>query len=322
MPGKTKIEWSENVWNCVTGCAKVSAGCKNCYAERLWPKIEGARYARELKNQWKVHAPRPFTEVRCHPDHLEKPLYWRKPRRIFVNSMSDLFHPDVPDDFIDKVFAIMALCPQHKFQILTKRPERMREYLTGMNQYFSGGPRRDRDWFVNEAAIGITRGNAPLFDWPIKNCWLGVSVEDQDTANERIPLLLDTPAALRFVSAEPLLGPIEIVHWMGGNSHRCKCGWHDTQHDLTSFGAVDPLWLCGKCSEYVDTFPALDWVISGGESGPGARPAHPDWLRQVRDQCKAAGVPFFMKQMGGVTKKAMPPIPDDLRIQEYPNANT
>jgi protein gp37 len=177
---------------------------------------------------------------------LEKPLSWKKPRRIFVCSMSDLFYESVPDEWIAKVFAVMALCPQHTFQVLTKRPERMREYL-------------------------VERCKARE---PLPNVWIGCTVEDQQRADERIPVLLETPAAKRFVSCEPLLGPVNFSLVTVEDNNGCAA-------------QIWPLHGSG-----------LDWVIAGGESGPNARPSHPDWFRSLRDQCVDAGVPFFFKQWG------------------------
>jgi protein gp37 len=173
------------------------------------------------------------------PERLREPLSWRKPQKIFVCSMSDLFHPGVSDEFIFGVFATMCVAKWHTFQILTKRPQRMLELIS---EYASYG-----------------------YKWPLPNVWLGVSVENQQAANERIPLLLQTPAAVRFVSAEPLLGPVQM----------------------------SPQWMYNDHG-----FGTLDWIICGGESGPGARPMHPDWARSLRGQCEAAGVPYFFKQWG------------------------
>lgn len=182
MGGATKIQWTDETWNPVTGCTKVSQGCKHCYAERVFPRA----YAK---------TGRCFTDVRTHPERLDQPLRWKKPRRVFVNSMSDLFHEDVPDEFIDKVWEIMANAPDHTFQILTKRPARMLAW-TG----------------------GVDAGKWPmwLLPWPLPNVWLGVSVEDQATADERIPPLLRTAAAVRFISLEPCLGPVDLSKWLVG----------------------------------------------------------------------------------------------------------
>lgn len=250
MSDKTGIEWTDATWNPVTGCTKVSQGCKHCYAERDWGRLQ----------HLPAYAGRAFTDVRTHADRLDQPLRWRRPRRIFVNSMSDLFHPDVSVEFIDKVFAVMALCPQHTFQVLTKRPERMKAYVSNL------ALRTELVGIEAEVIGGIDRHKEGLqqrWPLPLQNVWLGVSVEDQAAADERIPLLLDTPAAMRWISAEPLLASINLAeHGLHGGPGQ------------------------------------LDWVVVGGESGPKARPMHPAWARSLRDQCAAAGVPFLFKQWG------------------------
>ena len=271
MGDKSKIEWTDATWNPVTGCTKVSAGCKNCYAERLFPK---------------VYPGRKFSDIQVHENRLDQPLRWRKPRMVFVNSMSDLFHENIPTAILERIFAVMALCPQHTFQVLTKRPERMQAFLSW----------EQRPGFVAASAgqdLGryFRRDGSNWPGWPMKNCWLGVSVEDQATADERIPVLLQTPAAVRFVSYEPALGPVDFGRWI---------------HEIPPSGD-------SRTGHDGGLFTQIDWVIAGGESGPKARDADPDWFRKVRDDCAAAGVAFFMKQM---TKKA--PIPDDLMIREYP----
>lgn len=410
----TSIEWTDDVWNPVTGCTKVSRGCKNCYAET---------WAGRRIGQWKD---RPFTDVRCHPERLDQPLRWRKSRRVFVNSMSDLFHEDVPDEFIDKVFGVMALAPLHTFQVLTKRPERARAYLTARNDPTGVLPiRRASSEFM--AAAGH-----PTEPWsmPLANVWLGVSVEDQATADERIPLLLDTPAAVRFVSYEPALGPVDFGAWLpggfdGGQRSNGLVPLDDEVREdaaeegfgvsrsvgrpgthrlpppplgapvvpsnvATAHGGVQPLddLGCravdrdshGPASVYPDssvdvplaveqpgdvserggvvghrdrlcehprtgapsdpggvdasgdrapggpeslgdlgdggaslirgddlgigqiesthTPHCIDWLILGGESGPGARPFDLAWARSVIEQGRAAGVPVFVKQLG------------------------
>lgn len=254
---KSKIEWTDVVWNPVTGCTKVSAGCAHCYAERMSKRLAGrCGYPKD----------EPF-KVTSHPDKLEEPLKWKKPRGIFVNSMSDLFHDDVPDQFIDEVFAAMFEASHHIFMILTKRPDRMMKYLSPDN------PR-----YTARKIFDLTRGNAGKFDcdlhWPLPNVWLGVSVENQTAADERIPLLLEAPTAVRFTSAEPLLGSLDLSLWLEISRYEEGSAW---------------------CR---DTGSDLDWIITGGESGPGARPMHPDWVEGLRDQCHAAGVPFFFKQWG------------------------
>lgn len=225
MGAHSTISWTDATWNPVVGCTRVSPGCDHCYAFALHDK----RHASWRQGRWPT-APaqyhRPFSQVQLLPDRLSQPVKWRAPRRIFVNALSDLFHGDVPDDFIGQVFHVMAMTSRHTYQILTKRPERM------------------RDW---------TRAYQPD---PLPNVWLGVSAENQFRAETRIPLLLDTPAAIRFISAEPLLGPIDLRLWLA----------------------------------------RLDWIIAGGESGPRFRTMDPAWARSLRDQSESTGVAFFYKQ--------------------------
>jgi protein gp37 len=223
----TAIEWAEETWNPVTGCTKVSPGCDNCYAERL-------------TEQW--YGKGAFAKVELHDDRLRMPLRWKAPRRIFVNSMSDLFHKDVPDEFITRVLRMAVDAPQHQYLILTKRHDRMASFMR----------RYDPNRFPN--------------------VWLGVSVEDQKRANLRIDALLDVLSVrIRFLSCEPLLGPIDLS---------------------PLFAEMDGRW-----------FSPIHWVIVGGESDyKHPRPMHPDWARSIRDQCREAGVPFFFKQHGGSTK--------------------
>ena len=243
----TKIEWTDATWNQTTGCTKVSGGCKHCYAERTWQRLSA--------NPKTVYFGRKFTDVQCHPERLEQPLHWTNPRRIFVNSMSDLFHEDVPYEFIAKVFAVMARCPQHTFQILTKRPERMKVFM--MSSSYSNLP----------------------------NVHLGVSVEDQETANRRIPTLMKTPAAVRWISAEPLLGPIHLSNLT-----------HPYDPKETRLSALTGMFR--HKNKVLAMYMAIDWVVVGGESGPKARPMNPDWVRSIRDQCAAAKIPFMFKQWG------------------------
>lgn len=252
MSDKTHIEWTDATWNPVTGCTKVSSGCKHCYAERDWARLSANPKTRYYN--------RAFTDVQCHDDVLPLPLRWARRRRIFVNSMADLFHDAVPDDFIDEVFAVMARAKRHTFQVLTKRPERMRAYLSDISL-------EDRLSDIWREKMWLEEGRTLML--PLSNVWLGVSVEDQATADERIPLLLQAPAAVRWISAEPLL---EAVHLRK---------------------AINPAHIEGNVA-----LPGLDWVIVGGESGPNARPMHPDWARSLRDQCAAAGAPFLLKQWG------------------------
>jgi protein gp37 len=217
---KSAIEWTDATWNPVTGCTKISPGCKHCYAERLAERLQ-AMGNRRYKNGF---------SVTLHQDQLDLPLRWRQPRQIFVNSMSDLFHEAVPEDYIRRVFDTMVQARWHVFQVLTKRSGRLADL-------------------------------AHRLPWPT-NVWQGVSVENSRYV-ARVADLVEVPAAVRFLSVEPLLGPIDHLPLKG-----------------------------------------IDWVIVGGESGPGHRPIQPTWVRSIRDQCESAGVPFFFKQWGGRTPKA------------------
>lgn len=263
----TKIEWCDETWNPVTGCTKVSAGCKNCYAEGVADRFWGDRK---------------FTYVQTHADRLDQPLRWRRPRRVFVNSMSDLFHDAVPSNFIGRVFGVMAMAKQHTFQVLTKRPERMRDLLADGVVGPLKGEAEQYSWEIAcKAGYGL-RASSWRLKWPLPNVWLGVSVEDQRAADERIPLLLQTPAAVRFLSCEPLLGPVDL-HQIA-NHDGLHASALQEQHD--------------DCFYQFDN--RIDWVIAGGESGPGARPCDVAWIRSLVQQCKAAAVPCFVKQLGSV----------------------
>lgn len=428
MADKSNIEWTDATWNPIVGCSIKSPGCANCYAMPMAKRIEAMGGAPQYRGLTKtVKGKAVFTgKVARAPDHiLTQPLRWKRGRRIFVNSMGDLFHENVPDEWIDKVFAVMALAPQHTMQVLTKRSARMRAYMndphtpyrvakamdgvlvdldhdpverwaaipgyagyeasthgairsssgplaTGINPLhereqvtlWNGGA--SRTWFVHALVLmahrglppeghearhrngdrndnrlanllwgtrsenqadkvrhgsiggpqkltleqvssirearaaggvtqhdiadqyGISRSLVSMIEsgsvwpypisWPLKSVWLGVSTERQQEADERIPDLLATPAAVRFISAEPLLGPLDIARYL-----------HDSDCRLFN----ESVCTCSAPREV-----SLDWVILGGESGPGARPMHPDWARSLRDQCAAAGVPFFFKQWG------------------------
>lgn len=289
MSTNTSIEWTEATWNPIRGCSRVSEGCRNCYAERVAARFSGPGQPYEGLAKWRTiggpecavathpeREPQWTGEVRFIEERLTDPFRWSKPKRIFVNSMSDLFHEKVKDEWIAEIFSIMARTPQHVYQILTKRPERMRQH-----------------------------GRCNCYSKPLPNVWLGVSVEDQKTADERIPPLLETPAAVRWVSYEPALGPVDF--------------------------------------RFSDR---LHWIVIGGESGPGARPFDIQWARDVIAQCKAAGVPCFVKQLGSAPVSVADKIshkgyrehipdglyrflndrkggdprewPEDLRVREYP----
>ena len=241
MSANTTIAWTDKTWNPVRGCSLVSPGCTNCYAMRQARRFSGPGQPYEGLTRMTEHGPLWTGKVRLVESELDAPLRWRKPCRVFVNSMSDLFHEDVPFEFITQVWNTMYRASEHTFQVLTKRPERMLAFHR----------------MFGEA------NKMPL----VHNVWLGVSVENQATADERIPILLQTPAAVRFLSAEPLLEPIDLATWF--------------------FSAMTDQ---GKC--------ACDWVIVGGESGPGARPCNVEWIRSIVRQCRGAHVPVFVKQLG------------------------
>jgi protein gp37 len=258
MSANTKIEWTDRTWNPTTGCTKVSPGCDHCYAETLHERFHGKGS---------------FATVTVHEDRFDAPLRWRKPAKVFVNSMSDVFHANIDIEDIAHLWAVMTLTPQHTYQVLTKRAGRMRSVLS----------RPTFPELVTEYADRI--GKSEIWDewqvrWPPPNVWLGVSTEDQHWADIRIPLLLETPAAVHWISAEPLLGPINLRDRYLGPG-----GWRDELTGLMSGGNPDSI---GR----------LDWVVVGGESGPGARPMHPDWARSLRHQCWQASVPFHFKQWG------------------------
>lgn len=244
----TGISWTDETWNPVVGCEKVSQGCKNCYAKTLHDLRHKAYLAGKLQNI--PQYAHPFETVQLMPDRLPKPHTWKKPRRVFVNSMSDLFHDDVPDAFIAEIFTVMAEEERHTFQILTKRPARMLRWF---------------EEYLPEACSG--EQPAPI--WPLPNVWLGVSVENQAAADERIPLLLQTPAAIRFLSCEPLLGPLDLALW------------------LEEEGFIDDRYC-----------PPLDWVIVGGESGQKARETMLSSIESIVAQCELEGVACWIKQLG------------------------
>ena len=302
MGDKSAIQWTDATWNPVAGCSMVSAGCTNCYAMREAHRL-AAMGSEKYEGLTVVQGGRPVWNgtVRLWEKNLKLPLKWKTPKRIFVNSMSDLFHESVSDEAITKIFAVMAWAGQHTFQVLTKRPARMLEFMSRLGKSIAPLEAAARE-------IGLTfkfksEGKEySLLPWPIPNVWLGVSAEDQPTFDERVGFLRRTPAAVRWVSLEPLLGPI------------------DTR-------ATDG-----------DGLPMLNWVVAGGESGLNARPFNLKWARDIVSQCKAAGIPCFVKQLG---KNPEEPIascpsramglglrdkkggdwnewPEDLRVREYP----
>lgn len=292
MGDRTGIEWTDATWNPTRGCTRVSPGCVNCYAETMAARFsdEGQPY-----HTLATRSPARWTGVvMCLEDKLDVPIRWRRPRKIFVNSMSDLFHEAIPDAFIERVYATMALCPRHTFQILTKRSGRMMEFNNREDIA------KKVYWWLAETVSGDLYDHA-MWDreemfgeehpWPLPNVWHGVSTEDQKAADEHIPNLLNTKSAIRFLSVEPMIGPVNL-------------------------NSVGRPWLTKEIDHPLDT--AIDQVICGGETGSNRRDMEESWARDLRDQCKGADVAFFMKQMTG--GKRIAPIPEDLDIQEWPPA--
>lgn len=338
MADRSKIEWADASWNPVRArcwqvqddgsgkerigwhCEHVSEACRNCYAESFNMRLgTGFEYKPgNLRGKPGYHGggiDRP--EIFLDEKMLLKPLQWKRPRKIFVGSMTDLFADFVTDEMLDKIFAVAALCPQHTFQFLTKRPARMRSYI---NSRLSARP-WEKDGSPSLAAHPHYYATTAKPGWPLPNVWLGTSCEDQATADERILDLLATPAAVRFVSAEPMLGPINLEQLgtlagiresMPGVVEREERGRPASGAGSICGAQIDAVGSPGSSITFFQTpdhmggfiaisprqWPRLDWVICGGESGPHARPMHPDWARALRDQCATAGVAFHFKQWG------------------------
>ena len=283
MAEQSSIEWTDATWNPITGCTLVSEGCRHCYAATLAATRLKHHPSREGLARKNSLGEAKFTgEVRLNEQWVDQPLRWKRPRMIFVCAHGDLFHEAVPDEWIDRVFAVMALAPHHTFQVLTKRPERAARYFVrDADDGFMPAEARIEHRAKQMAAIPVGKTLVGTMPWP--HVWLGTSVEDQATADARIPHLLHTPAAVRFVSAEPLLGPLDLTRGVIGTSRSPLLGGNsEGSGSLTDWAGL----------------PRLDWVIVGGESGTNARPMHPDWARSLREQCQAAGVAFFFKQWG------------------------
>lgn len=304
MAQDSPIEWTDKTWNPIRGCTRVSEGCRNCYAERVAARFSKPGQAYHGLAHHVGGEARWTGELRLVEHALAEPLRWTKPTRIFVNSMSDLFHEKLSDADIDRVFAVMALAPRHTFQVLTKRADRMRAYMAGIG---NGDTAR---WHTALQGFITARGSFALVEafefltrrGPLLNVWLGVSVENQEAADTRIPDLLATAAAVRFLSCEPLLGPVVL----------------DSRH----MSAEEEYWDFlrgerGPAVQHIAIPPkrtaALDWVICGGESGPRRRPTDVAWHLSLRRQCKSAGVAFFEKQIDKVQ-----PVPADLLVREFP----
>lgn len=311
----SQIQWTEKTWNPIVGCRRVSAGCENCYAERevhrrasIVPQHAGLTVVGKNGVRWNG-------EYNLAEHRLDEPLRRKKPTTYFVNSLSDLFFEPLPFELIAAIFGVMAACPQHTFQVLTKRPARAVEFFAWLRALPQTPEQaclwrgHDRTECRHEAAFAVAAS------WPLPNVHLGVSVENQATADERIPLLLKCPAALRWVSYEPALGPVDFGVWIGPWTCCNGCGSAcPTDHDLClSCGRDDAIttwgdaqrrrWLsgeryAGKGHSDLLSGPPLGWIVVGGESGNRARPFDLAWARSTIEQCKAAGVPVFVKQLG------------------------
>ena len=316
MSGKSSIEWTECTWNPVRGCTRNSEGCRNCYAEAIAARFSGPGLPYDGLAEMRDGKPRWTGKLEFSEAALLEPLRRRKPTVYFVNSMSDLFHEKMPDAWIDRVFAAMALCPQHTFQVLTKRANRMRAYLSDRKCEDRIG-----DAVMSVAPVGRDIRSATLswtprvghdFNgrWPLPNVWLGTSCEDQPTADARVPDLRDTPAAIRFVSAEPLLGPIDFRRWLMIDWQCSCCREFFTGRYLSSCpscrhegGWTGSHAFNGRRQPKRPGFPidrgsGLDWIIVGGESGTNARIYREEWGAAIQRDCAAAGVAFFRKQLG------------------------
>jgi len=336
VSGPSSIEWTDATWNPTRGCAKISPGCKHCYAETFAERFRGV-------------AGHPYErgfDPRTAPDQLGAPLAWRKPRRVFVNSMSDLFLEEFPNEYIAAVFGVMAACPQHTFQILTKRPDRMHAWFEWVARRGDDGlrmfPDDPADWRIRQLChVEARRRRVDLNadkrqnhggPWPLPNVWLGTSVEDQQRAEERIPWLVEVPAVVRFLSCEPLLEAVDLTsvrpYYLRRDPHP-----NDPVilFDCLRGHMKGPDELLPECR--------VQWVIVGGESGVRARPAAVEWVRAIVGQCRAAGVPAFVKQLGAralvqhpMEPGALLPVrlndrkggdpaewPADLNVREFPS---
>lgn len=302
MASNTTIQWTEQTWNPTTGCDRISDGCTNCYALTMAKRLKGMGQAK-YQNDGDPRTSGPGFGLTVHPDVLTEPLHWKKPRKVFVNSMSDLFHARVPHEFLVRVFTVMAATPQHTYQVLTKRPERAARILTDLCRCGAGHPpgehfRSAMEWAATPHSPsyvpGLEHGIYHRSGWPLPNVWIGTSIES-DKHTRRANHLRITPAAVRFISAEPLLGPLESLNLRD-----------------------------------------IDWLILGGESGPGARPVEPWWIADLIHEARQTGTAPFVKQMGSVwardttvagktvaawgdTKGGNPQYwPSGLRVREYP----
>ncbi len=314
----TSIEWTDKVWNPVRGCAIVSEGCRSCYAMRQAHRFSGKGQPYEGLTVLGKHGPRWNGTARFVPEKLAEPLSWRKPRRCFVNSMSDLFHEDITNEQIAAVFGVMAATPHITYQLLTKRAERLPEWFewVGCQQGSEATLPERITCYLSAARKEHLGDKAPPpgwpepGPWPLPNVWLGVSAEDQQRADERIPLLLQCPAAVRWVSAEPLLGPIDFEH-IGNALFDREAAIKRSMHG--------PAAMNRDQAESFIAHPQLAWVVAGGESGQRARECDADWMISIVRQCEAAGVPVFVKQDTGPKPGKQGKIPDALwALKQFP----
>lgn len=296
--GEKGIPWCTQTWNIVTGCTPVSEGCRNCYAARMAKRLIGDFKPERIPVLGgSDYIWRSFSEVRTYPDRLEAPLHWRKPQRVFACSMGDLFHDAVPDAFIDNAFAMMAWCHQHVFQVLSKRARRMMDYSIKLQQL----NRQQRGVrMARSKGFNIADDTPGGMDWPLRNVHFIVSVEDQKSADERIPYLLQTPAAVRGISLEPMLGEIGISPYLYSDYDKAS-------HDLQMTG--------NECRRN-----KLSWVIIGCETGPGRRSMELEWAMDVIEQCQEAGVAVFVKQLeiNGKVLKNPTEWPEEFRLRQFP----
>jgi protein gp37 len=301
----TKIEWTHRPgtigesWNIVGGCAKVSPGCDNCYALSMsWriqnmkkrpDRYEGVVTTSRVDGPFVVlGVPKWTGRINLDADELERPYRWRKPRMVFVQSMGDLFHPKVPDKFIAKTFAVMSMCPEHTFLVLTKRAERMKEWFDGADPSVP-----TTVWWKGDVM------SYPV-NWPVDNIWLGVTAENQEQADLRVPLLLETPAAVRWVSVEPMLGAIQMSYLSDGGLNR-----------IDALRGV--IWQPGYTLQL--QVEKVDWIVIGAESGPNARVMRNRWALDLISQCDGAGVPVFVKQVQLGSERWVSKDPDDVRTE-------
>lgn len=329
MATNTRIEWADATINPLVGCSKISPACDHCYAERMAARmVHNPAVAQRFAGTVDAHG-KWTGKINLFPSEMKKALRWRKAQRIFVGSMSDLFHDDVPDEFLDTVFAYMlashtlANCANHTFMLLTKRPDRMREYLSAApSALIERWAKAGDGWIIldnedvlfsefifSHASWELSNHGPKYAPWaytehlfPLPNVWLGTTVEDQARADERVPELLATPGALHFVSCEPLLGPVDLYRWLliGWQCQGCKGFFRGRHRQICPDCGREGFWSGSHDFDGHGShgLRGLGWVIDGGETGPGARPSHPNWFRSHRDQCAEAGVPYFFKSWG------------------------